>query len=179
MLPGSKILAKVWLHKNLKKVIKKTLYSSKLAWLQTPFLEPWKGYLPPCFIPSVSPHISLQIIHDNISHKHNTTHPSTPHALQQSQRMMVMTMTVGRRCHGVVVAAPGCQGRPSMLPCCRRCCPTRRRVYRRPPERRTRHCGGCDGGAGAMGLPSDKEGRGRERHLTRRTGKASMPHAGP
>jgi hypothetical protein len=34
---------------------------SKLAWLQTLFLEPWKGYLPPCFIPSVSPHISLQI----------------------------------------------------------------------------------------------------------------------
>jgi hypothetical protein len=31
------------------------------SWLQTLFLELWKGYLPPSFIPSVSPHISLQI----------------------------------------------------------------------------------------------------------------------
>ena len=33
----------------------------------------------------------------------------------------------------------------------------RSRVYRRPPERRARHCGGRDGGAGAMG-PTPKEG---------------------
>jgi len=35
-----------------------------------------------------------------------------------------MTMTVGRRRHGVVVATPGCQGQPSTLPCCRCHCPT-------------------------------------------------------
>ena len=29
-------------------------------------------------------------------------------------------MPVGRRCHGIVVAAPGCQGHPSTSLCCRR-----------------------------------------------------------
>jgi hypothetical protein len=29
-------------------------------------------------------------------------------------------MTVGRRRHGIVVAAPGCQGRPTTSSCCRR-----------------------------------------------------------
>ena len=33
-------------------------------------------------------------------------------------------MTVGRRRHGIVVAAPGCQGLPLTLPCCRHRRPT-------------------------------------------------------
>jgi len=38
--------------------------------------------------------------------------------------MTEMTMTVGRRRHSIVVAAPGCQGLPLMLLCCRRHGPT-------------------------------------------------------
>jgi hypothetical protein len=38
------------------------------------------------------------------------TLPQPTHtALQQSQRTTEMTMTVGRRRHGIIVAAPGCQ----------------------------------------------------------------------
>jgi hypothetical protein len=35
-----------------------------------------------------------------------------------------MTILVGRRRHGIVVAAPGCQGQPSTSSCCRRRCLT-------------------------------------------------------
>ena len=34
--------------------------------------------------------------------------------------MTELTMMVGRRRHGIVVAVPGCQGQPSTLLCCRR-----------------------------------------------------------
>jgi hypothetical protein len=98
-------------------------------------------------------------------------------ALQQSQRTTEMTMTVGIRRHGVVVAAPDCQGRPSTSPCYRRRRPARRRVYRRPPERRPRHCGGRDGGAGAMGPPPDEGGAGGS--STRRVGPGGRPRRMP
>ena len=86
-------------------------------------------------------------------------------------------MTVGRRRHGVVFAALGCQGRPSTSPCCRRRRPARRRFYRRPPERRPRHCGGRDGGAGAMGPPPDEGGAGGSGTPCVRTG--GRPHRVP
>ncbi len=58
----SKFWPKFGCTKITRKVFKKNdPVPSKLARLQTLFLEPWKGYLSPCFIPSVSPHISLQI----------------------------------------------------------------------------------------------------------------------
>ena len=58
----SKFWPKFGCTKISRKVIKKNdPVPSKLAWLRTLFLELWKGYLPPSFIPSVSPHISLQI----------------------------------------------------------------------------------------------------------------------
>ena len=65
-------------------------------------------------------HSTLRL-HNNIPQ----TQPQPTHtALQQSQRMTEMTMTVGRRRHGIIVAAPGCQGLPLTLPCCRHRCPT-------------------------------------------------------
>ena len=92
-------------------------------------------------------------------------------------------MTVGRCRHGVIVAAPGCQGRPSTLPCRRRRAAVavarleggsttdRRReteALRQPRRRRWRNG------------PALRRGWcGRERHSTRQTGRASMPHAGP
>jgi hypothetical protein len=116
-------------------------------------------------------HITL---HDNIPQ----TQPQPTHtALQQSQRTTEMTMTVGRRRHGVVVAVPGCQGRPSTSPCCRCRRSARRRVYLRLPERRPRHCGGRDGGAGAMGPPPDEGGAGGSG--TRRVGPGGRPRRMP
>jgi hypothetical protein len=90
-------------------------------------------------------------------------------------------MTVGRLHHGVIVAAPGCQGRPSTSPCAVLPLPLpdrwrrpekQRRVYRRPPE--------SDGGAGAMGPYPDKGGAcGSGTCRVRPGGRALTPHAGP
>ena len=72
-------------------------------------------------------------------------------------------MKVGRRRHGVFIAAPGTGTivnvavLPSPSPDRRRRPEKRRRVYRRLLERRPRHRGGRDGGAGAM-VPSHDEG---------------------
>ena len=68
-------------------------------------------------------------------------------------------MTVEHRRYSVVIVAPVCQGRPSMLLCCCRCRLARRRVYRRPPERKPRHCGGRDGSAGARAWPQNWWGK--------------------
>jgi hypothetical protein len=71
----------------------------------------------------------MNACHGNTERHHNNNtiipqpQPQPTHtALQQSQRTTEMTMTVGRRRHGVVVAAQGCHGRPSTSPCC---CPRR------------------------------------------------------
>jgi hypothetical protein len=50
-------------------------------------------------------------------------------------------------------------------------------VYRRPPERRPRHCGGRDGGAGTISPYHDEGGHMRERHLSRRTGREDVDAA--
>jgi hypothetical protein len=112
------------------------------------------------------------------------TQPQPTHtALQQSHRTTEMAMMVGRCRHGVIVAAPGCQGPPSTLPCRRRRAAVaaarleggsttgRRReteALRQPRQRRWRN-----------GSALRREGCRRERHSTRQTGRASMPHAGP
>jgi hypothetical protein len=43
---------------------------------------------------------------------------------------------------------------PLLLPDWQRRPEKQRRVYRGPPERRPRHCGGRDNSAGAMGTPN-------------------------
>jgi hypothetical protein len=97
--------------------------------------------------------------------------------------MTEMAMTVGRCRHGVIIAALGCQGLPSTLPCRRRraavavarleggSTTNRRRETEalwQPRRRRWRN-----------GPALRRGGCGRERHSTRQTGRASMPHAGP
>ena len=134
--------------------------------------------------------------HTTNERHHNTLHNNIPQtqpqpthtALQQSQRTTEMTMMVWRCCHGVVVAVPGCQVQPSTSPCCR----SRRltggggprskggSTHRRLPERRPRHCGGRDGGAGAMGPYSEEGGAcGSGTCLVGPGGRASTPHASP
>jgi hypothetical protein len=132
--------------------------------------------------------------HTTNERHHNTLHniipqtqPQPTHtALQQSQRTTEMTMAVGRRRHGVVVAASGCHGRPSTSPCC---CP-RRPTGGGGPRSEGGSTAGCrrgDQGIAAVvtaalvqwaGIPS----RGACGSGTCRVGpggRASTPHAGP